>query len=35
MTDKKQSRWILAAVAVMAFCTTGYLLIVWRVASGI
>jgi hypothetical protein len=31
MADR-QSRWIMAAVTVMAFCTAGYVLIVWRVA---
>jgi hypothetical protein len=35
MTEKKQSRWIVAAIVAMAFCTTGYVLIVWRAASGI
>jgi hypothetical protein len=35
VTNKKdQSCWIMAAIAAMAFCTTGYVLIVWRVASG-
>jgi hypothetical protein len=35
MASKALSRWIWIAIGVMAFCTLGYVVLVWRMANGI
>lgn len=35
MTGKLSSRLIWIAIAMMVFCTLGYVFLAWRVASGL